>query len=242
MWGDPETITDKLIKRRLEWLGHLARMEDYRIPKRTLFGWLPQKRPPGGPRKRWRDVVKADLKMIGVLDTWYTSALHGRNWDRLYTEGIQSSQRLAREALPTVQCMICGRTFRREQDRARHKCTEERSKPVHQQQGALQCSTCGKWLRSRGGLAVHNCQELNPAITVNANNRGLGRAPTVDNSVHCSVCQRTFNRPGDFKRHKCLAVPIEEQQGAIHCTKCQCWFHSKGGFTVHKCTAAEAVS
>ena len=38
---------------------------------------------------------------------------------------------------------------------------------------------------------------LNPAITVNANNRGLGRVPTVDNSVHCSVCQRTFNQPGD---------------------------------------------
>ena len=220
-------------------------MEDYRIPKRALFGWLPQICPPGGPWKRWRDVLKADLKMIEVFDTWYTSALHRRNWNRLYTEGIQSSRQLTREALPTVQCMVCGRTFRREQDKARHKCIEERLKPVHQQQGALQCSTCGKWLRSRGGLAVHNCQELNPAITVNANNRVLGRVPTVDNSVHCSVCQRTFNRPGDFKRHKCLAersLPIEEQQGAIHCTKCQRWFHSKGGFTVHKCTAAEAVS
>ena len=52
---------------------------------------------------------------------------------------------------------------------------------------------------------MDNCQELNPAIAVNANNRGLGRVPTVDNRVHCSVCQRTFNRPGDFKRHKCLA-------------------------------------
>ena len=58
MWGDPESITEKLIKRRLEWLGHLVRMEDYRIPKRTLFGWLPQKCPPSGSQKRWRDVVK----------------------------------------------------------------------------------------------------------------------------------------------------------------------------------------
>ena len=71
---------------------------------------------------------------------------------------------------------------------------------------------------------MHNCQELNPVITMNANNGGLGHVPTVNNSVHCSVCRRTFNRPGDFKRHKCLAersLPIEEQQGAIHCTKCQ---------------------
>ena len=28
MWGDPETITEKLSKRPLEWLGHLVRMED----------------------------------------------------------------------------------------------------------------------------------------------------------------------------------------------------------------------
>ena len=68
MWDDPETITEKLMKRRLEWLGHLVRMVNDRTPKRTLFGWLPQKRPPGGPRKRWRDVVKADLKMTGISD------------------------------------------------------------------------------------------------------------------------------------------------------------------------------
>ena len=50
-------------------LGHLARMGDSRTPKRTLFGWLPKKQPPGGPRKRWRDVVKADLQTVGLLDT-----------------------------------------------------------------------------------------------------------------------------------------------------------------------------
>ena len=46
MWGDPESITKKLMKHRLKWLGHLVGMEDYRIPKRTLFAWSPQKRPP----------------------------------------------------------------------------------------------------------------------------------------------------------------------------------------------------
>ena len=40
-WGDCETIAAKLQKRRLEWLGHLARMPDYRMPKITLFSWLP---------------------------------------------------------------------------------------------------------------------------------------------------------------------------------------------------------
>ena len=44
-WGDVETITTKLQKRRLEQFGHLARMPDRcmpdrRMPKITLFSWL----------------------------------------------------------------------------------------------------------------------------------------------------------------------------------------------------------
>ena len=31
-WGDPETAAMKVMKHRLEWLGHLARMPDHRIP------------------------------------------------------------------------------------------------------------------------------------------------------------------------------------------------------------------
>ena len=32
-WGDMETIVDKIRLKRLEWLGHLARMADNRMPK-----------------------------------------------------------------------------------------------------------------------------------------------------------------------------------------------------------------
>ena len=32
LWGDTETIEEKLAHRRLEWLGHVARMEDSRTP------------------------------------------------------------------------------------------------------------------------------------------------------------------------------------------------------------------
>ena len=37
-WGDLESATIKVKKRRLEWLGHVARMSDHRIPKVCLFG------------------------------------------------------------------------------------------------------------------------------------------------------------------------------------------------------------
>ena len=41
-WGNEETVGEKVLKRRLEWLGHLARMPNHRLPKMMLFKWLPQ--------------------------------------------------------------------------------------------------------------------------------------------------------------------------------------------------------
>ena len=38
LWGHSDTIAMRISKRRLEWLGHVARMTDDRIPKRLLFG------------------------------------------------------------------------------------------------------------------------------------------------------------------------------------------------------------
>ena len=35
-----EALEDVVIGRRLRWLGHVARMQEDRIPKRLLFGWL----------------------------------------------------------------------------------------------------------------------------------------------------------------------------------------------------------
>lgn len=39
-WGDPETATVKVMKRHLEWLGHVARMPYHRTPKICLFSWF----------------------------------------------------------------------------------------------------------------------------------------------------------------------------------------------------------
>ena len=49
LWGDQETVDTQIVKRRLEWLGHVARMPDHRMPQMALFGWLQNTRPPRGP-------------------------------------------------------------------------------------------------------------------------------------------------------------------------------------------------
>lgn len=118
-WGDPETITSKVIKRRLEWLGHVARMPDCRIPKKILFGWLAKTRPAGGPRKRWRDHIRKDLKLVGVSESdWYYEATRSRNaWRAVYRVGLDDAlereqQDVGRQTDPNkeqdrILCQVC---------------------------------------------------------------------------------------------------------------------------------------
>ena len=115
--GFLETAADKVAKRRLEWLSHLARMPNHCIPKQMLFGWLPQPRPRCGLRKRWRKVIHKDLKDIEVDEgEWYEEATTCRaTWRATYCSGIAHHQQ-ARSHTHTNQfeCQQCSRKFRRE--------------------------------------------------------------------------------------------------------------------------------
>ena len=165
LWGDHETVSTKIAKRRLEWLGHIARMPDHRMPKMSLFGWLPQTRPPGGPRKRWRDVIRKDLQALGIPEErWYQATQSREEWCTLY-QGLQNDQSQQGHAKPSqqsrVRCLTCNRSFQRESDMKRHKCLAERAKPIQEQKGAVQCTVCLRWFRSKGGLKVHKCRSTN---------------------------------------------------------------------------------
>ena len=91
-WGDHKTIETKLARRRLEWLGHLARMPGDHLPKRCLFGWLPQVRPCRGPRMRWRDVVKRDLRTVGLCEDWYGDAQERGTWRAAWSQDLREHQ------------------------------------------------------------------------------------------------------------------------------------------------------
>ena len=161
-WGNEETITTKLMRRHLKWLSHQTRMTPERIPKITLFSWLPQTHPQGGPRRRWRDLVKSDLKTVGIQERgWYEEAQHRKQWYVTCNEGLprhhHDQQRRREMGSRDIKCSMCGWCFSRESDKARHKCIAEHQKPVQEQEGAVECWMCGHWLKSRGGLAVHRC-------------------------------------------------------------------------------------
>ena len=53
--------------RRLQWLGHVLRMNDDRMQRQLLDGRLKGlRRPFSGTRRRWVDVVRKDAEAIGV--------------------------------------------------------------------------------------------------------------------------------------------------------------------------------
>ena len=126
-----------------------------RIPKRMLFGWLPQRRPAHGTKMRWRDRARKDLKKFGIEEgSWYKVAQNRGSWrercrvgledateKRMGEDEMRKKRRAARlssevssqleelevTALP-FKCDTCQCTLRRRQDIARHRCVTTRPK------------------------------------------------------------------------------------------------------------------
>ena len=147
-WGDEELAAEKVRNRRLEWVGHVARMLDHRLLKSLLFGWLPESCPRCGPRRRWRDVIRKDLKDISIAESkWYEEVRRSRaGWRVMYQDDL-ANHRESKAVGPTmavceVVCEVCFRTFKRKSDRKRQKCVAERQKPISEQRGAAQCQVC----------------------------------------------------------------------------------------------------
>ena len=93
LWGDPVNITDKIAMRRLEWLGHVARMADERIPKCLLFASMKKTRPAYGLRTRWRDCILSYVRARGALDTWFVTTSSSRDeWRSLLSTPVQPPQ------------------------------------------------------------------------------------------------------------------------------------------------------
>jgi hypothetical protein len=82
LYKEPNIVEDIKI-RRLEWTGHIMRMEEERILKKTLNGKFHTTRPLGRPRTRWTDVVQKDaLQLLGIRG-WRRRTANRERWRHL---------------------------------------------------------------------------------------------------------------------------------------------------------------
>jgi hypothetical protein len=64
---------------RIQWVGHVDRMDEMAIPKRVLKGKLYAKRRIGRSRLRWTDDVTDDLRKMGIRG-WTEKARNADQW------------------------------------------------------------------------------------------------------------------------------------------------------------------
>ena len=118
----------------------MARMPNHQIPKMCFFGWLSEKRPQGGPKKRWKDIIRKDLNDLKIPEgCWYDLANKSRSvWRDHYHACLKSSQVSSGNVdLQTVVCPKRLRGFKCISELKRHKCIAEREKPIHEQKEPL---------------------------------------------------------------------------------------------------------
>jgi hypothetical protein len=84
IYKDTNTIPDIKI-RRLEWLGHVIRIEDFRLPKNILNAKLDKKLKIGRSKLRWFDDVQTDIRTLGIK-RWMYKVQDRLEWARITME------------------------------------------------------------------------------------------------------------------------------------------------------------
>ena len=152
------SLADMISCRRLRWLGHIARMNDNRLPKQLLFGWLPQCLPLYGVKLCWCDKVRHDLRTFHLDEAgWYVLVQDRQEWHRV-CKGGSSVSSTARDG--RFYCDGCQRSFSRSQDKARHSCDSVRSRcEAGTVRAPVACSHCWWTFRRPQDMARHKCSE-----------------------------------------------------------------------------------
>lgn len=154
-----------------------------------------------------------------------------------------SSHRYLKHRLPTIDCDICGQSFRGKDEYFSH-CELE-----HNVDGALslkrQCTECGMWLKNDVILKMHMRRHRMPPVkcpecshtSVNLfalythRNRAHPKTPTTK-KYPCLQCSKTFQRLENFQSH--MTSRHGAADSSIKCEYCSKKFRWESCMYVHR--------
>ena len=167
-----ETVETMIRKRRLRWLGHVARMKPDRIPRQLLVCKFDGgKRSVGGQKLRWVDVVIRDLKKCKIDQDWMSIAQDRDEWGSI----VEATANEVNEKAEEMEKMK--KDMRKER--------RERKQVVEQTD--LQCTEpgCSFVAHNKAGL-VNHCRQKHRAA--------------AQEIITCQYCHRNFKAQG-FHNH-----------------------------------------
>ena len=84
-------IVGKIVKSRMKWAGHMVRMKDDKLPKRSETKKQEGFRKRGRPQLRWEDCVKRDLRKAEEEEKWRENANNRDQWKQITKVAVDGS-------------------------------------------------------------------------------------------------------------------------------------------------------
>lgn len=135
------SVEARIIKSQLRWTGHLVRMDINRIPKQIFYSELANgKRTLGAPKKRYKEVLKSNLKKSSIdTENWESLAADRSAWRGAIHEGARHFEESQRQLA--------------EEKRSSRK--SRRNSPTRSSVMGTTCPHCSRTCASRIGLISH---------------------------------------------------------------------------------------
>ena len=211
-----KSVRQKIEKRVLDRIGHVMRMEDTRLVKAAVLGWMEDleehQKVPGKKRKTvlfWKKTLREAALDHTRINTLTSDRKEWRSQVRKRMRHIEEWEK-----------------------KSGHHVEGERggrSSPTEEMESSLTCDWegCGKVCKSKGGLTAHR--------------RRMHEISSEKVKFVCADCKEEFDQEANLKNHKKYCIKLEaEDKTKRKCSNCH-GEYKKSYFTKHfkRCTGRD---
>ena len=209
----------RLILNQMRWAGHVVRMGNGRFSKQLFCCKLTRgKRPQHKPTKRFKDVLKSNLKELKIdVDDWEALTKNRASWRKLIRERCSSSEQ-KRVEHAELKCAL------RNQDD---------SAVPGDVMNELKCNVYGRVLLSEAGL-VNHLKSLGQWSNEEVDEKALPGRPRNNTCPTCGlVCKSAGGLTRHSKIHKDVPQPETSNNGNFKCYFCERTCKTEAGLESH---------